>query len=294
MAQQIINYGEFPDDKNADAIRTAFIKADQNFTDLYNNGVAGITAVNGSDGIVTRRTGSNVFVAANIFQIQFTSNSNSMVFTTGSTVDQPSAVYSQGTSIISVNPAANFQVSNIYMSGNLYLGAGGNPAITRGANNTATFTGDGSGLTNIVARPTGNSTVAGQILTAATTSDGLVIQGSNVVSVSGNTLLITGSSGIQLNADSGITLSTTVSSGNLRASNNIVGTNLQINSNAVISGTTTLVNSNISGILRELNSTESTSVGTGSVLLSGGISVEKSASIGGNIRIGGKIGRAHV
>ena len=35
MAQRNIDFGSFPDDPNADAIRSAFEKVQLNFTDLY-------------------------------------------------------------------------------------------------------------------------------------------------------------------------------------------------------------------------------------------------------------------
>ena len=37
MAQQTIDYGNFPDDADADAIRIAFQKTQNNFTELYGN-----------------------------------------------------------------------------------------------------------------------------------------------------------------------------------------------------------------------------------------------------------------
>ena len=104
MAQQLINYGTYPDDANADAIRTAFLKVEQNFTDLYNNGVAGVSSVNSGQGVIARRSGSNVFVSANVYQLQVASAANSLVFSLGTT-NANVAVYSQGSDVLNINPA---------------------------------------------------------------------------------------------------------------------------------------------------------------------------------------------
>ena len=51
MAQQNINFGTFPDDPDADAIRTAFNKVQQNFTEVYNAGAgASVTSINRNPG----------------------------------------------------------------------------------------------------------------------------------------------------------------------------------------------------------------------------------------------------
>jgi hypothetical protein len=48
MAQQIIDFGAFPNDPAADPIRAAFAKVQNNFTDLYSTtlttGVVSLTA----------------------------------------------------------------------------------------------------------------------------------------------------------------------------------------------------------------------------------------------------------
>jgi len=45
MAQQIINIGNSPNDGNGDPLRTAFRKANENFTELYNSAVGFATNV---------------------------------------------------------------------------------------------------------------------------------------------------------------------------------------------------------------------------------------------------------
>jgi hypothetical protein len=73
MSQQNIDFGTFPDDPDADAIRTAFQKVQNNFNELYTTASAGsVTSVNQSAGAgiqVNSPTG-NVVVTANIACVQ--------------------------------------------------------------------------------------------------------------------------------------------------------------------------------------------------------------------------------
>ena len=73
MAQRNIDFGSFPDDPDADAIRTAFQKVQQNFTEVY-AGVetAAVSSINKTPGAgitVSQPTG-NVIVTANIATLQ--------------------------------------------------------------------------------------------------------------------------------------------------------------------------------------------------------------------------------
>ena len=47
MAQQNIDFGSFPDDPDADAIRTAFQKVQTNFNELYATATAGSVTLTG-------------------------------------------------------------------------------------------------------------------------------------------------------------------------------------------------------------------------------------------------------
>ena len=73
MAQQNIDFGTFPDDPDADAIRTAFSKVQTNFTEVF-AGVAGasVASVNrtAGAGITVSSPTGNVIVTANIACVQ--------------------------------------------------------------------------------------------------------------------------------------------------------------------------------------------------------------------------------
>lgn len=78
MTQQNIDFGSFPDDPDADAIRTAFTKVQQNFDELFNAQQKGLVlSVNQTPGAgisVNSPTG-NVVVSAKISAVNVTSNS---------------------------------------------------------------------------------------------------------------------------------------------------------------------------------------------------------------------------
>jgi hypothetical protein len=78
MAQQNIDFGTFPDDPNADAIRAAFQKTQENFTDLYrlttSNGVLSINRTK-QPGISVNQSTGNVLVSADFSRLNVTTTS---------------------------------------------------------------------------------------------------------------------------------------------------------------------------------------------------------------------------
>lgn len=73
MAQQNIDFGSFPNDPDADAIRTAFQKTQENFTELYDTQTnAGVVSINSTaqPGITVNSTTGNVLISANFNKLQ--------------------------------------------------------------------------------------------------------------------------------------------------------------------------------------------------------------------------------
>ena len=61
MTQQVINVGNVANDGDGDPLRTAFIKANENFTELYN--IGGATGIqNGDSNISIVEDGVIIFV----------------------------------------------------------------------------------------------------------------------------------------------------------------------------------------------------------------------------------------
>ena len=77
MSQRNIDFGAFPDDPNADAIRSAFEKVQLNFTEVFaglgDQAVVSVNKTTGSGITVNQPTG-NVVVSANISNMTFRSS----------------------------------------------------------------------------------------------------------------------------------------------------------------------------------------------------------------------------
>jgi len=61
MAQQTINIGQSANDKNGDALRTAFAKVNANFTELYTGIASRSQLTNGSKTLALNADGSITF-----------------------------------------------------------------------------------------------------------------------------------------------------------------------------------------------------------------------------------------
>ena len=80
MAQRNIDYGAFPNDPTADAIRTAFQKIEDDITELYQYvSSKGVDSVNTGAGLAHNRTTGNVVITANIPTITIQTANNLLV-----------------------------------------------------------------------------------------------------------------------------------------------------------------------------------------------------------------------
>jgi hypothetical protein len=81
MSQKFIDFGTFPDDPDADAIRTAFQKIQDNFTEVY-AGITGtsVTSINRTPGagVTVNSPSGEVIISANISNIQMFTNTLKM------------------------------------------------------------------------------------------------------------------------------------------------------------------------------------------------------------------------
>ena len=161
MSQQNIDFGAFPDDPSADAIRSAFQKVQDNFDEVYTGLTsASVNSVNRSTGagITVNSPTGNVVVSANIANV--TVSSPNLIFGTSLAVLSSSAVYTSSTQVLYVVVPNTFSVGNIVLSGsanisgnlsvsgnvnlgnavvaNYFIGAGNNLSNIQGANVTGT------------------------------------------------------------------------------------------------------------------------------------------------------------
>jgi hypothetical protein len=152
MSQQNIDFGSFPDDPDADAIRTAFQKVQTNFTELYSAATAGtVTSVSRGAGITVNSPTGNVIVTANLACLQVSTSSLSIGQggngSSNATISQTSQIL-----VIDINPANVFSANFSGVSGAL---ANLNGTLTSNSNSQPNITSLGT-LANLAV--TGNIT----------------------------------------------------------------------------------------------------------------------------------------
>ena len=191
MAQQNIDFGTFPDDPDADPIRIAFQKVQNNFNELYaatsDAAVKSINRTPGAGVTVDTPTG-NVIITANISQVSVRTSTLSMGIGANGGI---AANYTSSGQLLYIDLPTNIITSgnvqaNGFITSNSYITANGN--ITSNSNifansglvrsNTLSVIGDGSiggnlNVTgNIVANSivgnfSGNASTAGTVTTNA-------------------------------------------------------------------------------------------------------------------------------
>jgi hypothetical protein len=185
MAQRNIDFGTFPNDPDADAIRTAFEKVQLNFTELFSGlqdqAVLSVNRTPGQGITVSAPTG-NVVVNANIACVRMTTNTLSLglngangtvdVTMTNSTnqnitIDLPSSLTGLANATFSGTVTANALVANNSISSSNTITATGN--LTSGNISTGRLTTSGNITTtaNIYAN---SGTIGASLLTGALTT----------------------------------------------------------------------------------------------------------------------------
>ena len=134
MSQQNIDFGAFPDDPSADAIRTGFQKTQDNFNQLFSAvGTSAVLSVNRTAGVgitVNNPTG-NVVVSANIASVRFSSSQLRFGLTPAPTTT--TATYTDYAQTMYVELPANISLGNVTVSGISNLGPASNVIITGGS-----------------------------------------------------------------------------------------------------------------------------------------------------------------
>jgi hypothetical protein len=244
MAQRNIDFGTFPDDPDADAIRTAFQKTQENFTELFgglqDQAVISVNRTAGAGITVNSPTG-NVIVTANIACVQVSSNTlgvsrDSASYTAGGNATITSS--SQTLVIELPNDIAN--VDNIALDANLTANVvkanlnvlvGSNAIVLANTGNATIGNVSVSGIINV----TGNATVG------------------NISTVNGtfsNSITVTTAANVgALNATTGAFVGT-VTANNANVTNNvaanIITANFFYGDGSNISNVTSLPNDKIS------------------------------------------------
>lgn len=255
MTQEFIDFGAFPDDPTADAIRTAFQKTQNNFTELFvaqsNPGVISVNRTAGAGLTVNQPTG-NVVLTANIACVQVSTSTLSIGRdSNGGT----SATISQTSQTLVIDLPTSITTENLTANGNLLV------------QGTANFTGnvDISGTINLSGNLSVNNITATNTVSATNFTGTLTTNAQpNITSVGSLTnLTVTGNTtsgnfiGVFANGNSNISIP---------SSNGIISFGVAGNSNiAAVTGTGVTVNGNLISSNANLGNTASANYFTGTL-----------------------------
>ncbi len=205
MAQRNIDFGAFPDDPDADAIRSAFEKVQLNFTEVFAGlGDQAVVSVNKTAGpgiyLVNGSPVGNVVLGANIACVQFSSTSLSIgrspgtgpgsATITDSTqtlyIDLPNTIANVTDVVVSNSVQGNAIIGNLsgdfgYILANTSSGNGdidANNITLTGAIAASNVSGNGAGLSAIA-----GSNVTGQVANALVSGTVYIAAQPNITSV---------------------------------------------------------------------------------------------------------------
>jgi len=229
MAQQNIDFGTFPDDPDADAIRTAFQKVQNNFSELYTvTSDSSVTSVNRSSGsgITVNAPTGNVVVSANVYRVEVSTSTLSIGI--GANNLPPPALYTSGSQTLVIDLPANITTNNFATTGNANIG----------------------GYANVIGNITGGNLTTGGVLTATGNITGGNVITSGTLSVTGNANV--GNIGATAGIFTGNIISLNANLGNSASANYFVGdgsllTNVIPVAGPVISNGTSYINVATSG-----------------------------------------------
>jgi hypothetical protein len=189
VAQKNISFGTYPDDPNSDAIRIAFTKVQDNFTELYNfQRDLGVLSINRTPqpGITINSPTGNVLITANISQV--TLQTISLGLGLNSPAENPIATLENTNQSIFVDLKANTTITT-----SLTVGSSPNVYITSGNVNADNI---------IASNLTGTITTADQPnITSLGTLANLTVNGVSDLGPVGNVKITGGTDGQILSTD---------------------------------------------------------------------------------------------
>ena len=298
MSQQFIDFGAFPDDPDADAIRTAFEKVQQNFTELFNTTTtAGVDSVNRipGAGVTVSSPIGNVIITANIACVQFHTSTLSIGRGANGGTD---ASITESSQVLWIDlPDTLGNIGNLEVLGNANIGL---TLVANAIVSNTTVSAAGNGTF-------GNLSTAGNI-NGANIIASQTITGANL-NLSG-TLSVVGNANVN-NLGVGNIIAGNVNGGNLVSANYLQGT-LITAAQPNITSLGTLTGLNVSGTMSVVGNSNVGNLGTTGVYATT-LSATGNANVGnigatgvyattlsatGNANVGNigatEIGRAHV
>jgi len=244
MSQQNIDFGSFPDDPDADAIRTAFQKTQENFNELYqlqtSSGVLSINRAKKEKGITVNPTTGNVVISNDFYQLKVKTQSLGVGLIPGSELDQ--IIIDSGLSNLWIDLLDNTVINESLIVGNI---SPGSPNVTIANGNvqaTGNILSSNANLGNLVIANFAN--VAGNIISNNITANANV--SANNVNVS-NTVYT-----FDLSATGTATIATAnilanLTSGNANLGNLAIANNVNVTSNLNVLGHANFVGNIVAG-----------------------------------------------
>ena len=276
MAQQYIDFGSFPDDPDADAIRTAFQKVQTNFNELFATTTAGsVTSVNRGAGITVNSPTGNVIVTANIAAVTLNTNSLRMGTTPANSNLTATITQTSQAITIDIDPANVFSnnFAGVYnASTNPYSLSNITGTLTSNSNSQPNITSVGT-LTSLAV--TGNVT-AGNVYANSGTIGASLLTGTLTTGAQPNITTIGTLGNLNVTSNSNL--------GNLATANFFSGDGYLL-SNLTISAGSSIINGN-SNVTVGVNGNVTTSVAGNSNILTvtgTGANVDGYLTASGNI-----------
>lgn len=139
MAQENIDFGSFPNDPDADAIRSAFQKVQNNFSEIYSITVStGVVSIQPGTGITINQPQGNIVVTANLHSITIQTSNNMRVGIGSPTAS--SATIISGSTPFTLDLARDIRVNSVtanFLTGVLTANSAAQPNITSVGNLTS-------------------------------------------------------------------------------------------------------------------------------------------------------------
>ena len=270
MAQELINVGAAPNDGLGDPIRTAFIKTNNNFTELFGTvggNIAGIA--NGTSNVNIATINGNITVGvggtANI--TQFTT-AGQLVTGTVTATGNIAGNYILGNGALLTGLPAAYSNANVAAYLPTYSGdiTAGNVSAT-GNITAGFFTGNGAGLTGVIA--TSNVGAATQLANGTTSFNIPVVNGNVVGNVGANT-------SVYIFTDAGANVA-----GYVNATGNITGNYILGNGSQLTGLPASYGNANVAAYLP----TYTGNIGAGNVSVTGNVVAGNVVSTTGTFRL---------
>jgi len=304
MAQENINLGAFPNDPDADPVRIAFLKAQNNFTELfgtiYTTGVSSIQSGNGIS--VNTQTGA-VTVSSNIAKVTIQTDNNLKVGIGSPSGNSAIATSSNNIFALSLSDSINMtSISASSVTGTLATAA--QPNITSvGVLRGLTLSAVGSGLItpSVTANSISANSISSPTISAVGSNTQVLFNNNSVVGASanltfnGNTLTVLGNVSTN-NANLGNLATANYLQGTLTTSAQPNITSLGTLSRLTVTGDITCGNINLTGVVAVGNL-----VGNGAGLTNilgqsvvGAVSYATTANAVAGANVSGQVGNALV